>query len=202
MNKTSKNQLRTRLKESTREAILEAAAAVILKTKTDIRMEDIAAEAGVAIGTLYNYFTSRQELMDTITQKRRSAAEAYIRQSQADTEGMQISSRLRHLFQTLFKFLEKHRAVTHHSLTFKLSQDDASGQPPLIAIVNEYVLDLLQTALQHQEIRPEYMDIYPLVISAYIKEIFAIVAEQEEGDKMPDYSTRLVELFMKGAQAS
>ena len=59
MNTNSKMNLRDKLKESTREAILEAAVSVIISNKNDMRMEDVAEKAGVAIVTVYNYFGNR-----------------------------------------------------------------------------------------------------------------------------------------------
>lgn len=63
--------LRERLRESTRDAILDAAAAAFNRDGTAaVRMEDIAAGAGIAVGTLYNYFSDRRSLVAALLQSR------------------------------------------------------------------------------------------------------------------------------------
>ena len=63
--------LRERLRESTRDAILDAAAKSFNAGGAGaVRMEDIAAGAGIAVGTLYNYFNDRQTLVASLLQSR------------------------------------------------------------------------------------------------------------------------------------
>jgi AcrR family transcriptional regulator len=63
--------LRDRLRESTRDAILDAAASAFnTGGASAVRMEDIAAGAGIAVGTLYNYFRDRQTLVASLLRSR------------------------------------------------------------------------------------------------------------------------------------
>jgi AcrR family transcriptional regulator len=63
--------LRDRLRESTRDAILDAAASAYnTGGASAVRMEDIAAGAGIAVGTLYNYFRDRQTLVASLLRSR------------------------------------------------------------------------------------------------------------------------------------
>ncbi|MDZ4181737.1 MAG: TetR/AcrR family transcriptional regulator, partial [Candidatus Cloacimonadaceae bacterium] len=172
---------------------------IIISKSGDIRMEDIAEKAGVAIGTLYNYFDNRQKLIDTIIEKRRNMADSYIRHSLDQTEGLHICARMENLFLTLFNFLERHRSVTHHSLQLKEIHESKTGKKSLMSLLNDYAQDMLQSALERGEIRSEHMDIYPLVISAYLKSIFAKVEEQHDTRQNPDLARRLAELFYYGA---
>jgi AcrR family transcriptional regulator len=58
----------------TRDAILEAAAAVFAAGgAANARMEDIAAEAGIAVGTVYNYFEDRTALVTALLEIRTRA---------------------------------------------------------------------------------------------------------------------------------
>lgn len=62
---------RERSRESTRDAILDAAARSFNAGGAGaVRMEDIAAQAGIAVGTLYNYFRDRQALVASLLQSR------------------------------------------------------------------------------------------------------------------------------------
>src|SRR6188508_2634914 len=59
-----KPRLRERLRSATRDAILAAAADVFAADgAANARIEDIAARAGVAVGTVYNYFEDRAALV-------------------------------------------------------------------------------------------------------------------------------------------
>src|SRR5262245_52692888 len=65
-------KLRQRFKSDTRAAILDAAAAVLAASPTSrVRMEDIAARAGIAVGTLYNYFEDRAALVGALLETRK-----------------------------------------------------------------------------------------------------------------------------------
>ena len=67
----SRVTLRARFRTATREAILEAAAELLGgTTASQTRMEDIAARAGVAVGTVYNYFEDRTALVSALLETR------------------------------------------------------------------------------------------------------------------------------------
>lgn len=65
--------LRGRLKVATRAAILDAAESVFARDgASQVRMEEIALAAGVAVGTLYNYFRDRSALVGALLESRTS----------------------------------------------------------------------------------------------------------------------------------
>ena len=67
----SRVTLRARFRTATREAILDAAAGLLgSDAGTHARMEDIAARAGVAVGTVYNYFEDRTALVSALLETR------------------------------------------------------------------------------------------------------------------------------------
>lgn len=67
----SRVTLRTRIRTATREAILGAAAELLGRdSASQTRMEDIAARAGVAVGTVYNYFEDRTALVSALLETR------------------------------------------------------------------------------------------------------------------------------------
>lgn len=62
--------LRLRMKEEARAAILEAAEQVLAEQGQAARMDDIAGRVGVSVGTLYNYFEDRQQLLEALRDMR------------------------------------------------------------------------------------------------------------------------------------
>jgi len=87
--------LRAKFRHATREAILNAAAGILGgDSAAQTRMEDIAAEAGVAVGTVYNYFEDRRALVSALLETRTKTlldaldeAAAPIRSSRRRTAG-------------------------------------------------------------------------------------------------------------------
>lgn len=66
--------MRAKFRTATREAILEAAAGLLSADGgAQTRMEDIAARAGIAVGTLYNYFEDRKTLVSALLESRTRA---------------------------------------------------------------------------------------------------------------------------------
>ncbi len=67
-------RLRDRLRAETRDAILRAAEQALVEGGVEAtRMESIAARAGVAVGTLYNHFDSRDALLGALVEAHRAA---------------------------------------------------------------------------------------------------------------------------------
>lgn len=65
--------LRERLREETEQTLLEAAEQVFAEQGVGgTRIEDISKRAGVAVGTLYNYFEDREELLAALMARRRA----------------------------------------------------------------------------------------------------------------------------------
>jgi AcrR family transcriptional regulator len=63
--------LRERFRAATRDAILEAAGDLLTADgASHARMEDIAARAGVAVGTVYNHFADRTALVTALLESR------------------------------------------------------------------------------------------------------------------------------------
>jgi len=70
----SRVRLRVRFRTATRAAILDAAAGILGSDgAAQARMEDIAASAGVAVGTVYNYFEDRGALVHALLESRTAA---------------------------------------------------------------------------------------------------------------------------------
>jgi AcrR family transcriptional regulator len=68
----SRVSLRAKFRNATREAILDAAAEVLSAgDAAQARIEDIASRAGVAVGTVYNYFQDRRALVSALLETRK-----------------------------------------------------------------------------------------------------------------------------------
>jgi len=110
--------LRDRLRESTRDAILDAAASAFnAGGASAVRMEDIAAGAGIAVGTLYNYFRDRQTLVASLLRSRTQVlldaldAAADVDRHADRPSGAHVTAELRQFVATLVAHWDANRVL-------------------------------------------------------------------------------------------
>lgn len=109
--------MRERLKLATRDAILDAAAAAFASEgAAHVRMEDIAGRAGVAVGTVYNYFTDRaalvHALLETRTQGLIDALDA-APPAGAAPAAERFAGDLRHFVAVLARYVDANHVLLH-----------------------------------------------------------------------------------------
>lgn len=103
-------KLRHKARGLYREAILEAAETVFSrKGFSGARMSDVAEQAGLATGTLYNYFQNKQDVFGSLIELRsRSFLAELIRVEAAHQAPLE---RVRQLLAASFGLIERHRGV-------------------------------------------------------------------------------------------
>jgi AcrR family transcriptional regulator len=140
------------------ETLLNAAAAAFITSGVDVPVRDIAAKAGVGVGTIYRHFPTRADLIVAVYRHQVEAC------AQAGPTLLANSSTphtaLARWINLFVDFL-----VTKHGLAAALQSDDAAFQT-----LHAYFLDrllpvcaqLLEAAATAGEIRPD-MDAYELM---------------------------------------
>ena len=104
-----RERLREQQRATYREAILDAAERVFAaRGFTGVRMSDVAAEAGMATGTLYNYFENKGEILGSLMLAR---GNDLLRELEATNEAERDPlARIERMVQATFDYVEKHRA--------------------------------------------------------------------------------------------
>ena len=103
-------QLRAQARELYRDAILAAAEVVFARCGfAGTRMADVGAEAGLATGTLYNYFENRDELLSSLIARRSEELLASVK-VQAGA-GRSLRELLVAIVKTSFQHFHTHRAL-------------------------------------------------------------------------------------------
>ena len=103
--KTERRSVRDKRRAVYRQAIVEAAVRVFGQAGfRESKIADIAAEAGVATGTLYNYFSSKEDIFQSILEDGRAEIAAKLAQVQTED----ALARVREIVRVMFDFLEEH----------------------------------------------------------------------------------------------
>ena len=152
-------------REDKRIDIIQASSRVFyLKGFEKTKMEDIAIEAGIGKGTIYEYFKSKQELFDEAVSYNR---ELYI-------ENVQVTLAVAGTFRDKFLALAKYQTelVKTHIPIFNMmctSKIMAREMGALMLEQNIRVADILSTLVQEGMARGELReDIDPEIVSAVI----------------------------------
>ncbi len=131
-------------------ALLDAAAAVFVNGGVDAPVRDIAAEAGVGVGTIYRHFPTRADLIVAV----------YRHQVEACAEAGTPSAALTRWIDLFVDFL-----VTKHGLAAALRSDDAGFDALHAYFVDRLVpvcSQLIDAATPSGEIRSD-VDAYQLM---------------------------------------
>lgn len=92
-----------------RGAIVSAAERVFVRSGfVNAKMADIAEEAGLAAGTLYNYFDSKERIFRTLLEQR---GDDFLTQLEAAARGTDVRQRLQSLIQSVLSYIEAHRST-------------------------------------------------------------------------------------------
>src|SRR4051812_46489305 len=114
--------LRERIRQATSAAILAAAEEVFAAEGLEkARMNDIAARAGVAVGTLYNHFKDRDDLLAGLLAVRRDELIELMERAY-DEPGLAFRARLKHVFTNFFAYIDAHQPfhqIMHQSAAHK-----------------------------------------------------------------------------------
>jgi AcrR family transcriptional regulator len=109
MPKKERRSVREESRAVYRQAIMEAAVRIFGRTGfSATKIADIATEAGVATGTLYNYFSSKEDIFLSILDDGRERLGAELEQRTTIEDPL---IRMRELVRVMFEFLEQHGAL-------------------------------------------------------------------------------------------
>lgn len=105
-------RLRERFREETRRSILSAAEQTLVKDGVQgAKMEVIARHAGIAVGTLYNYFADREQLISALLELRRAELLERLDAAHAAAPDGDLRAQLETFVSSIFEELERHRAL-------------------------------------------------------------------------------------------
>lgn len=144
---SKRTTVRARVREAVSDAILDAAQAVALDKGLDgASIAAIAERAGVAVGTLYNYFPDREGLLFALFTARRSAIGPRIVAAAEATAKLPFEPRLRGFVSQLFAIYDDQReflrlAIAAEESSLKLRPRGPNAMTHVVVTIEQIMRD-------------------------------------------------------------
>jgi AcrR family transcriptional regulator len=204
MNRDSKSEapvkrLRSRLKEATADAILSAAAAVFAREGLHAaKMEAIAEQAGVSVGTLYNHFTDRAALLDALRARRRQALLERVDVALAPVARESATVQLRAFIGAVFAHVGQHDAFAR--LLMQLPEDPAR-KTQMMTELRRRLGAILDKGIRAGEFRAEGREFYPSLLMGMVRGALERLREEDASSASPAvWAEGLLRVFLKGIE--
>jgi len=189
--------LRERLREATAGAILDAAEAVFARDGVQrSRMGDVAREAGVAVGTIYNHFTDRNALVQALLDDRRRILHTRIDHALADSN-QPFEARLLALLSVLFGHFSQHAGLFIVNMEAEVMQR-GRGRGTVQTLLGR-VAALLQEGVAAGALREQDAELYPGMLLGMMRALFMSQIYGVGAPSPADSAERVARIFLEGA---
>lgn len=179
--------------------MLDAAEAVIdEKGLADAGMAEIARRAGVAVGTLYNYFTDRDGLVHALLDTRRAALGPAIKKIADDASTGRFEARLTRFVHDLLALFDEHRRFVRLGFEIDPPLANRGRNRAVVETLRACILDLLLAGVAEGVIGEENVPLRARFLGAAIKMV--LLHELEQGRPFVAETDAIVELFLHGAR--
>ncbi|WNG16435.1 TetR/AcrR family transcriptional regulator [Cystobacter fuscus] len=165
--------LRERLREETEQTLLEAAEQLFAEQGVGgTRIEDISKRAGVAVGTLYNYFEDREELLAALMARRRAELVKMLDEVSEAARSKPWHEEFDAFLHATLTFLEQHRRffsllvqgeVT--ALRHTTEKTSGSGFDDIHACAER----LVRRGVAEGVLKPEFAALYPALLLGMLR---------------------------------
>jgi AcrR family transcriptional regulator len=189
-------QMRNTMRLTVRSAILEAAEHLIGEHGLHgAGLAQIAKRAGVAVGTLYNYFTDRDALIRGLFESRRATLRP--RLLAAITAGAELSfvPRLRKFVHAVLEAFESHRSF------LKVAIENEHLKPPGSTTAQDLlagVRDVVAAGVREGAIAADKAELLPLVITGTFRAI--AIDRLHSGAALLGDAVAMVEILLDGVR--
>lgn len=192
----AKASFRSQLRETARAAIIDAAEELIAtKGMQGAPLVQIAKRAGIAVGTLYNYFVDREALVQALFESRRATLRPMIRAAIKANAQLAFEPRLRAFIRDVLAAFESHRRFVKVAL-----EADQRLQPSATAEdVQAAIKELVKIGVAEKAIAARHADLLSTLLAGAVR---AVVLRRIADDAPLDsHAESIVEIFLDGARA-
>jgi AcrR family transcriptional regulator len=195
------HRLRVKLREATWNAILESAEAVAAREgMAGASLQAIAEHAGIAVGTIYNYFDDKLELFNALFARRREELLESIDAAAKSQAKQPFAIQLDAFVRAVFAHFDGHRSFLRIALERepgRLAKAKESKHPALQQL-RERAERVVRIGLREKQLRnDDTADLQATVLVSIVRAVLVMRAD----DKRPftPETERVISLFLKGA---
>ncbi|HUS30473.1 MAG TPA: TetR/AcrR family transcriptional regulator [Kofleriaceae bacterium] len=188
--------LKTQLREAVRTQILDAAEELIAaRGLHGAALAQIAKKAGVAVGTLYNYFADRDAMIRALFESRRAALRPKLLAVIGMGQDLKFEARLQQFVRGVLEVFDEHRRflkVSTETEHYKIS-------PSTIAADLSAALEMMVAAgLAERAIDPKKAPLLVPMIAGTLRSI--VLKRVVDGQPFAADADVMVRLFLDGAR--
>jgi AcrR family transcriptional regulator len=191
-------QMRETVRETVRVAILDAAEELIAKHGLhSAALVQIARRAGVAVGTLYNYFTDRDALIRGLFESRRATLRPRLLVAISAGCELAFEPRLRRFIRDVLEAFEAHRSFLKVAIENEHLKPSGSTTPQdLLAGVR----DIVAGGVREGAIAAGNAELLPFAITGTIKSI--VVHRLQTGGELAADGDAIVDILLAGVRSA
>jgi AcrR family transcriptional regulator len=186
-----------------RNAILDAAESVFAQRGFHgARIQDIAAQARIAVGTVYNHFAQKDDVLSALLEERTDEMLARLR---AADQAPTFEAHLRARVASMLAYVEDHRAffaiATEHGLFAGTAAPGAPAATKRLRRVERFraaFRALVEEGIASGDLEPIGADVLARFLGGTIR-AFVLSSLSEEGTDVKAHAATIVELFLRGA---
>lgn len=201
--------LRERFRETTVQAILAAAEEVFADAGLHAaHMGDIAARAGVSVGTLYNHFEDREALLGGLADARFTELLGHLDTTLEQSADRPFAERLEVLVMALLSHWEQHRKfmqIVMQGETGRYHKTYPTAYGTMRDKMRELYSRIEQVTshgVRESAIRPELADLSPFFLISMVRSLLIRNLLEETGDRpLSADGPHLLQAFLHGVGA-
>jgi len=198
-NKKKVRPLRERMRDAARDAILDAAEEIIAERGLhQAAMSEIAARAGVAVGTVYNHFADRDAMVRALFRARRGLISPEIVRLADARRGAAFEHRLRGLVRDVLDLLERHRRFCKVALEVEQIKNEPAGgsNRPVMTALHAAMAEILAAGAEEGAVRAAEADRLVRLLLGAMRGLLRY--RLETGGSFADDADLVVDVFLRG----
>jgi AcrR family transcriptional regulator len=190
--------LRSRLREESAQAMIAAAEEVFAaRGISRASMGEIAAKAGVAVGTLYNHFADREALLEALLAARRARLKEKLDETLHAAAREPFQRQLTALVHALFEHFEAHRPF----ITMCVSEYATPAGKKLKTMRDMLNMfdKVIKRGVQEGALRPSRGGLHTTLLMGAVQSLMLNEADAPGRGPFTRHVDELVEFFLRGA---
>ncbi len=190
--------LRERFREETRRALLAAAEQTLARDGlAGARMEAIAQAAGVAVGTVYNYFADREKLISALLVLRR---EELLGRISSVTDGdAAFEVKLERYARTMLEHFEQHRALFRLLLQEEVSSGGkGKSKQTMLRELVAHADRLTALGVAEGRLREEDAELHGVMLLGLLRGVLLKAVNESFSPSLDDATSAVLRLFLRG----